>query len=174
MSSSFESLEFWTPAGGPAPNNGDLPPMRVSEPVTVSHRIHVDFNSESGGFQGLPPEWEKLLQSSGITQDDVKENSDAVLDILEFGAQYMEQEQKNKKKAEDLASSANRKEDPLHSNGTAGASSSPPADETPTAAPLPEERTITLSDLINKSDPTKVYPNPKKIGAFYWLVFCFA
>ncbi len=43
----------------------------------------------NGAFQGLPPkEWEKLLQSSGITQDDVKENSDAVLDILEFGAQW--------------------------------------------------------------------------------------
>jgi len=143
--------------------------MRVSEPVTVSHRIHVDFNSESGGFQGLPPEWEKLLQSSGITQDDVKENSDAVLDILEFGSQYMEQEAKDKKKAEAAASQHQRKptQEEVHPPATNGASHTPATtstDDGQPAAPLPEERTITLSDLINKSDPTKVYPNPKKIG----------
>ena len=83
-----------------------------------------------------------------------------MLEILEFGSQYMEQEAKNKKKAEGLANSAqgqrkSTQEDVHPPNGTDGEAA---------PAPLPEERTITLSDLINKSDPTKIYPNPKKIG----------
>lgn len=121
--------------------------------------------------QGLPPEWEKLLQSSGITQDDVKENSDAVLDILEFGSQYMEQEAKEKKKQDAAAAAAAHQRKPsqevVHPPATNGATPAPATtdDGQQASAPLPEERTITLSDLINKSDPTKVYPNPKKIGA---------
>jgi len=43
----------------------------------------VDFNSTSG-FSGLPSEWEALLASSGINKDDVMNNSQAVLDILDF------------------------------------------------------------------------------------------
>lgn len=127
-------------------------------------------------LQGLPPEWEKLLQSSGITQDDVKENSDAVLDILEFGSQYMEQEAKEKKRQEAAAAAAahpsagQRKptHEEVHPPASNGSTATPATTNTDdgqqAAAPLPEERTITLSDLINKSDPTKVYPNPKKIG----------
>jgi len=55
----------------------------VSEPFNVQHNIHVDFNSETG-FSGLPPEWEAMLKSSGITRDEVRENPNDVLKVLEF------------------------------------------------------------------------------------------
>ncbi len=56
----------------------------------------------------------------------------------------MEQEQKNKKKAEDLASSANRKEEssPIRTAPLVYPARLPRM-RPPTAAPLPEERTIT-------------------------------
>ena len=41
----------------------------VSSPVTVEHKLHVNFNEETG-FQGLPKHWEVLLQQSGLTAKD--------------------------------------------------------------------------------------------------------
>ena len=55
----------------------------VSEPFNVQHNIHVDFSTETG-FRGLPPEWDAMLKSSGITRDEVRENPDDVLKVLEF------------------------------------------------------------------------------------------
>jgi len=107
----------------------------------------VDFSSESG-FRGLPPDWEALLRSSGITKDDVIEDSAAVLNILEFGDAYM-----GKKKTG--VTKVTLDNQPVQSTSAA---------PTPEIAPLPEEKAITLNDLINKGDPTKLYPNPKKIG----------
>lgn len=39
----------------------------VSGPITVSHKVHVNFDSNTGGFSGLPPEWNDILQAHGIT-----------------------------------------------------------------------------------------------------------
>jgi serine/threonine-protein kinase CLA4 len=36
----------------------------VSNPTNFSHRIHVGFDPQTGGFVGLPQEWEKLLTAS--------------------------------------------------------------------------------------------------------------
>jgi len=55
----------------------------VSQPFNVEHNIHVDFNSETG-FVGLPAEWETMLKSSGISRDEVVQNSADVLKVLEF------------------------------------------------------------------------------------------
>jgi len=55
----------------------------VSQPFNVEHNIHVDFNSDTG-FVGLPSEWEALLKSSGISRDEVVQNSADVLKVLEF------------------------------------------------------------------------------------------
>jgi hypothetical protein len=40
-------------------------------------------------LQGLPMEWEAMLKSSGITKDEVIDNSDAVLSVLEFQAKRL-------------------------------------------------------------------------------------
>ena len=56
----------------------------VSNPTNFSHRVHVGFDPTTGGFLGLPPEWEKLLTTSAITKDDYLKNPQAVIEVLEF------------------------------------------------------------------------------------------
>jgi serine/threonine-protein kinase CLA4 len=56
----------------------------VSNPTNFSHRIHVGFDPQTGGFVGLPQEWEKLLNNSAITRDDYKKNPQAVIEVLQF------------------------------------------------------------------------------------------
>ena len=56
----------------------------VSNPTNFSHRIHVGFDPTTGGFLGLPAEWEKLLTTSAITKDDYLKNPEAVIEVLEF------------------------------------------------------------------------------------------
>jgi len=55
----------------------------VSAPYNVQHEIHVDFDSATG-FSGLPPEWEALLKSSGISRDDAIANPKETIQVLEF------------------------------------------------------------------------------------------
>jgi hypothetical protein len=61
--------------------------MVIGTPYNVQHKIHVNFNTTTG-FEGLPPDWEAMLKSSGITKDEVMANSDAVLSVLEFQSAY--------------------------------------------------------------------------------------
>lgn len=61
--------------------------MVIGTPYNVQHKIHVNFNTTTG-FEGLPPDWEAMLKSSGITKDEVMANSDAVLTVLEFQSAY--------------------------------------------------------------------------------------
>jgi protein-serine/threonine kinase len=56
----------------------------VSRPTGFSHRVHVGFDPVTGGFIGLPVEWERLLKGSALTQDDVKKNPQAVMEVLQF------------------------------------------------------------------------------------------
>jgi hypothetical protein len=56
----------------------------VSNPTNFTHRVHVGFDPSSGAFTGLPPEWERLLNASAITQEDYQRNPDAVVEVLNF------------------------------------------------------------------------------------------
>jgi len=56
----------------------------VSRPTGFAHRVHVGFDPVTGGFIGLPVEWERLLKGSALTQDDVKKNPQAVMEVLQF------------------------------------------------------------------------------------------
>ena len=56
----------------------------VSNPTNFNHRIHVGFDQQTGGFVGLPPEWERLLTTSALTKEDYQKNPQAVLEVLEF------------------------------------------------------------------------------------------
>jgi hypothetical protein len=66
----------------------------VGSPFNVQHNIHVDFNSVTG-FEGLPPEWEVLLKTSGITKEKVMEKPDEVLSALNFYSNYQSQLEQN-------------------------------------------------------------------------------
>ncbi|GAB7360176.1 hypothetical protein MBLNU230_g7938t1 [Neophaeotheca triangularis] len=56
----------------------------VSHPTGFSHRVHVGFDPQTGGFVGLPVEWERLLKGSALTKEDMAKNPDAVMEVLQF------------------------------------------------------------------------------------------
>jgi serine/threonine protein kinase len=60
-------------------------------PFAVAHNVKVTKNAE-GGYDGLPKEWQVMLEQSGIDKKDVIENPHAVLHIMEYHIQ-----QQNKK-----------------------------------------------------------------------------
>ncbi|KAK9708650.1 Protein kinase [Basidiobolus ranarum] len=67
------------------------PLMGVSNPTNFQHRIHVDFDANTGMFTGLPEQWVNLLSHSAITREDYTNNPQAVLQALEF---YTDQTQR--------------------------------------------------------------------------------
>jgi len=101
----------------------------VSAPYNVQHEIHVDFDSATG-FTGLPPEWEAMLKTSGITRDEAIANPDDALKVLEFQSNYFKGENKSQ----------------MIPN------------------PLPEDKPITLTELVSKENPNLLYKNMEKIG----------
>jgi len=66
----------------------------VSSPYSLTHPIHVDFNSATG-FSGLPKEWEVLLKNANISKTDVLANPQQVLDILDFHSEMLHQQEKD-------------------------------------------------------------------------------
>lgn len=56
----------------------------VSHPTGFSHRVHVGFDPVTGGFVGLPVEWERLLKGSALTKDEIARNPQAVMEVLQF------------------------------------------------------------------------------------------
>ena len=54
---------------------------QISSPINFDHVLHVGFNPETGEFEGLPPEWERLLSNSGITSTERKENPDTIIAV---------------------------------------------------------------------------------------------
>ncbi|XP_056001244.1 serine/threonine-protein kinase Pak-like [Ostrea edulis] len=58
------------------------PAMSIGTPTSVTHNVHVGFNITTGDFEGLPPAWTALLQSSNISKADQAANPEAVLNSL--------------------------------------------------------------------------------------------
>ncbi|KAK9454183.1 hypothetical protein V1511DRAFT_534916 [Dipodascopsis uninucleata] len=58
--------------------------VEISSPYNAKHVTHVGYNMQTREFTGLPPEWQKLLESSGITQAEQENNPQAVMDIVAF------------------------------------------------------------------------------------------
>ncbi|TKX25541.1 serine/threonine-protein kinase-like protein 2 [Elsinoe australis] len=62
----------------------------VSAPTGFTHRVHVGFDPINGGFTGLPPEWQRLLNSSALTKEDMTKNPQAVVEVLQFYTDTMQ------------------------------------------------------------------------------------
>ncbi|MCJ1420873.1 p21 protein (Cdc42 Rac)-activated kinase [Xylographa parallela] len=58
--------------------------VKIGMPENPVHMIHVGYDSETGQFTGLPKEWDKLLEDSGITKKDREQNPQAVVDVVTF------------------------------------------------------------------------------------------
>uniref|UniRef100_A0A7S1YKR7 non-specific serine/threonine protein kinase n=1 Tax=Sexangularia sp. CB-2014 TaxID=1486929 RepID=A0A7S1YKR7_9EUKA len=123
----------------------------VSQPFNVVHKVHVDFNSDSG-FTGLPDEWEAMLTSSGISKEDVLANPSDVLDVLDFESQRKHLEVDSSAidvSALESAKGAKR--------AKKGLSRTIPEAATP-------KKVRTLRELITPGDPEKLLAEWKKIG----------
>lgn len=57
---------------------------RIGRPQNVEHKIHVVFNPNTGMIDGLPIEWQNMLDSSNITQKEQQENPKILLKALRF------------------------------------------------------------------------------------------
>ncbi|KAI5778182.1 kinase-like domain-containing protein [Geopyxis carbonaria] len=58
--------------------------VEISGPSNPVHLTHVGFNFVTGEFTGLPKEWQRMLQESGITKKEQEQNPQAVMDIVRF------------------------------------------------------------------------------------------
>jgi hypothetical protein len=90
-----------------------------------------------------------MLKTSGITRDEAIANPDDTLKVLEFQSNYLKEENK--------PSSAPKVIPP------------PSTSDNHTPTPLPEDKPLTLSELVSKENPTTLYKNMEKIGEGYEL-----
>lgn len=61
-----------------------------SMPRKVTHKLHVSFDV-NGNFTGLPESWQAMLKSSGISDNEARENPEKLLNMLEFEEQMAAQ-----------------------------------------------------------------------------------
>ena len=55
----------------------------ISSPIGFEHKVHVNVDS-TNKLKGLPQEWETLLKTSKITQEDQDKDPEAVKEVLNF------------------------------------------------------------------------------------------
>ncbi|KAG5918157.1 hypothetical protein E4U53_004113, partial [Claviceps sorghi] len=56
----------------------------ISAPENPVHVTHVGYDSSTGQFTGLPKEWQRLINESGIPEQERRENPQTMVDILQF------------------------------------------------------------------------------------------
>ncbi|KAL2264669.1 hypothetical protein VTJ83DRAFT_7179 [Remersonia thermophila] len=65
----------------------------ISAPENPVHVTHVGYDSSTGQFTGLPKEWQRLLNESGITEKDTREHPQILVDVLTFYKETQEKPQ---------------------------------------------------------------------------------
>lgn len=61
--------------------------LKIGAPTDFKHVVHVQVDANSStGFAGLPPEWAKLLEMNELTMKDLRDNPNAIMDVMEFHA----------------------------------------------------------------------------------------
>eukprot|EP01090_Pellita_catalonica_P013630 TRINITY_DN3288_c0_g1_i2.p1 TRINITY_DN3288_c0_g1~~TRINITY_DN3288_c0_g1_i2.p1 ORF type:complete len:504 (+),score=84.47 TRINITY_DN3288_c0_g1_i2:27-1538(+) len=136
-----EEMNDWIAKIRDASKKGEL----VSSPFNVQHHVNVTFDTESG-FSGLPSEWESMIRNA-LDDDEIKENPDAAIAAVEFYDEYLQHKDAKEKPKSSLPQSDSR----VSMYGIA-------------PIELPEDDEDNLEELINKTDPTTIYSNIKKIG----------
>ncbi|KAJ1338396.1 p21-activated kinase 1 [Microdochium nivale] len=56
----------------------------ISAPENPVHVTHVGYDSTTGSFTGLPKEWQRLINESGIPENARRENPQMIADIVKF------------------------------------------------------------------------------------------
>lgn len=73
-----------TGTGGKAKERKFRNGRRIGRPQNVQHKIHVVYNPETGKMDGLPVEWQEMIDSANITQQEQQENSAILIEALKF------------------------------------------------------------------------------------------
>ncbi|KAI9712879.1 MAG: hypothetical protein M1812_006748 [Candelaria pacifica] len=132
----------------------------VSNPTNFAHKVHVGFDNQTGGFTGLPPEWERLLQSSAITDDDFERNPTAVREVLDFYT-------KIQKRAENQEISSSRSPSPAQNVNQKQVERAPTGNTVSPPRPLPPSALHRMesyqSDFANTSRPQHASPMPIQV-----------
>lgn len=58
--------------------------INISAPENPVHVTHVGYDNDTGMFTGLPKEWQRLLNDSGITKKEQEQNPQTVIDVVTF------------------------------------------------------------------------------------------
>ena len=117
----------------------------VSNPTNFSHRIHVGFDPQTGGFVGLPQEWEKLLTASAITKDDYKKNPQAVLEAVAFYAEQRKREAQPDPYASSIPTAPAMQSKQMSYSSTSGNGIAPPR-----PAPPSDSQRYNTNQFVNK------------------------
>ncbi|KAK4043131.1 hypothetical protein C8A01DRAFT_13295 [Parachaetomium inaequale] len=67
----------------------------ISAPENPVHVTHVGYDSSTGQFTGLPKEWQRLINESGITEKDTREHPQILVDVLTFYKETQERGQED-------------------------------------------------------------------------------
>ncbi|KAL2134438.1 hypothetical protein VTI74DRAFT_210 [Chaetomium olivicolor] len=67
----------------------------ISAPENPVHVTHVGYDSSTGQFTGLPKEWQRLINESGITEKDTREHPQILVDVLTFYKETQEKPQED-------------------------------------------------------------------------------
>ncbi|KAK6333266.1 p21 protein (Cdc42 Rac)-activated kinase [Orbilia javanica] len=56
----------------------------ISKPSNPVHVTHVGYDFETGEFTGLPAEWQRLLESNGVTKEEQEKHPQTVMEVVRF------------------------------------------------------------------------------------------
>ncbi|CAK7267606.1 signal transducing kinase of the PAK [Sporothrix epigloea] len=67
----------------------------ISAPENPVHVTHVGYDSNTGQFTGLPKEWQRLINESGITEKERTQNPEALMQVITFYKETTERAQED-------------------------------------------------------------------------------
>ncbi|KAM3460440.1 hypothetical protein MY5147_004733 [Beauveria neobassiana] len=157
----------------------------ISAPENPIHVTHVGYDSSTGQFTGLPKEWQRLINESGIPEKERRENPQTMVDILQFYKETTERAPEDQilEKFGHAASDRSQYATPNPSNPTSPTmypTNYMGSFENPRAAPpvpakghgLPSSKDMVPSrpaprppvSMGNRAGPPNAYPTPKDSG----------
>ncbi|KAL3421837.1 ste ste20 paka protein kinase [Phlyctema vagabunda] len=58
--------------------------VKISAPENPVHVTHVGYDNQTGQFTGLPKEWQRMINDSGITKKEQEQHPQTIVDIVGF------------------------------------------------------------------------------------------
>ncbi|KAK2761708.1 signal transducing kinase of the PAK [Arachnomyces sp. PD_36] len=58
--------------------------IKISSPENPVHVTHVGYDNQTGQFTGLPKDWQRMLQESGISKKEQEQHPQTMVDIMKF------------------------------------------------------------------------------------------